>query len=127
MFDTISTADGWYGFFSTGMTLSLDEQIIHFRWSNWGVDNITAECEGEVMKCSRPDLFSFNWYPLGKEYPVAVQFELVAKDGGCVVTVNDGGYPDTPEGNRQLVDCAQGWAEALTLLKFYLEHGIMVK
>ena len=34
------------------------------------------------------------------------------------------GYPDTPEGMAGLMSCATGWGEALTLLKFYVEHGL---
>ncbi len=34
-------------------------------------------------------------------------------------------YPNSPEGRGNMLDCASGWGEALTLLKFYLEHGIV--
>jgi uncharacterized protein YndB with AHSA1/START domain len=34
------------------------------------------------------------------------------------------GYPDTPEGWEQHMSCSTGWGEALTLLKYYVEHGL---
>ena len=38
--------------------------------------------------------------------------------------VHEYGYPDTPEGWEQHMSCSTGWGEALTLLKFYVEHGV---
>lgn len=40
------------------------------------------------------------------------------------VELIDSGYPDTPEGRHALMDCACGWGEALTLVKFFVEHGV---
>jgi len=34
------------------------------------------------------------------------------------------GYQDTPTGRKAFADCACGWGEALTLLKFYVEYGL---
>ena len=45
-------------------------------------------------------------------------------EGGTVVKLKEYGYEDTEEGHRRCLECATGWGEALTLLKFYVEHGI---
>lgn len=45
-------------------------------------------------------------------------------DEGTVIRLREHGYPDTPEGISGLMDCATGLGEALTLLKFYVEHGV---
>jgi hypothetical protein len=29
-----------------------------------------------------------------------------------------------PDGLRAMLDCSAGWGEALTLWKYYVEHGI---
>ncbi len=34
------------------------------------------------------------------------------------------GYHDTQSGRAAFADCATGWGEALTLLRFYVEHGL---
>jgi hypothetical protein len=34
------------------------------------------------------------------------------------------GYKQTTSSLQACLGCATGWGEALTLLKFYLEHGI---
>ena len=36
-----------------------------------------------------------------------------------------GGTPNTPEGRDMILECASGWGEAATLLKFYIEHGVV--
>jgi uncharacterized protein YndB with AHSA1/START domain len=95
-----------------------------WRWQAWGPDRITAEDTLVVQEAERPNRFVFAWHPLGPEQPttVAVTFEPV--EGGTVVRLREGGYPDTEPGLKACLDCASGWGEALTLLKFYLEHGL---
>ena len=46
---------------------------------------------------------------------------------GTIVRLREAGYYNTPSGIRSMVECAAGWGEALTLLKFYVEHGISIK
>jgi hypothetical protein len=55
--------------------------------------------------------------------PTKISFDLEEKFGGTVVTLKEVGYPNTPEGRSAMLECASGWGEALTLLKFYLEFG----
>ncbi len=43
---------------------------------------------------------------------------------GTVVSVKEHGYQDSTEGHVRCLECATGWGEALTLLKFYVEHGL---
>ena len=43
---------------------------------------------------------------------------------GTLVTVKEYGYEDSKEGHKRCLECATGWGEALTLLKFYVEYGI---
>ena len=67
-------------------------------------------------------LFSFEW---GSSMVSTVEFHLKAQYGGTVVTLYEYGYPASDAGLVNMLDCASGWGEALTLLKFYLEHGIV--
>ena len=41
-----------------------------------------------------------------------------------MVRLYEHGYPGTQEGMAGFVNCATGWGEALTLLEFYVEHGL---
>jgi hypothetical protein len=65
--------------------------------------------------------FVFEWSPGTKRTTVSLTLE--AQGAGTRLTLEDRGYPRTPEGLSTLLTCATGWGEALTLLKFYLEHG----
>jgi uncharacterized protein YndB with AHSA1/START domain len=120
VYDTITNAKEWDAFFTTGMELDLrpDGRIV-FRWKDWGPDFYTLEAPGRVLEAQRPRLFVFQW---GKS-PTTIRFELTAAHGGTVVHLTEKGYTNTPEGRRNMLECASGWGEALTLLKFYMEHG----
>ena len=72
-------------------------------------------------------MFSFGWYPIGKEYPTTVTFQLEGTYGGTVVDITERNYPDTDAGRKMILECACGWGEAVTLFKFYLEYGVTYK
>ena len=57
-----------------------------------------------------------------KYNPESGKFEAV--ENGAIIRLREYGYEDTPSGRRGILECAAGWGEALTLLKFYVEHGI---
>lgn len=123
VFDTISSAEEWNSFFTTG--LELDPQPggkIVFRWKDWGPDFYNGECPGEIIKFERPSIFSFDW---GAKNRTTVTFSLTEEFGGTVVTITEDGYSDSDRDREMILECASGWGEALTLLKFYLEHGII--
>jgi len=122
VYDTVTSADEWNAFFTTGMDLDPrpDGRIV-FRWKNWGPDFYTLEAPGRVLEAQRPSLFVFQW---GTTRPTTIRIELQAAHGGTVVHLTEQGYPNTPEGRRNMLECASGWGEALTLLKFYIEHGV---
>ncbi len=114
--------DGW---FTTGA--SIDARPggqIRFRWRNWGPDNVTAEDGGPVLEARRPERFVFQWHPDTPHYATTVELDFNLGEDGTVVRLREYGYQDTPSGRRALANCAAGWGEALTLLKFYVEHGI---
>ncbi len=126
VYDTIASADGWNAFFNTGMELDPKPGgKMVWRWKNWGPDFYTNDAEAEVVKADRPDLIAFMWYPVGKDNPTTIEFKLTAKHGGTVVELTESGYPDTEAARAMILECASGWGEALTLLKFYIEHGIV--
>ncbi len=123
VYDTVTSAAEWDNFFTTGM--ELDPQpggICSFCWKDWGPDKYTLKVPGKVINAERPGLFVFQWGKEGKE--TTIRIELSAADQGTVVTLTEEGYENTAEGRAMILECASGWGEAITLLKFYIEHGI---
>ena len=123
VYDTITSAGGWDAFFTCGM--QLEPHVggrIEFRWKDWGPDFYTTSAGGPVLEAERPNRFVFQW---GTKFPSTVGFELHAEYGGTTVRLTESGYPNTSEGRAAMLECASGWGEALTLLKFYLEHGVV--
>ncbi|MFH2037310.1 MAG: SRPBCC domain-containing protein [Candidatus Zixiibacteriota bacterium] len=122
VFDTITSADGWNAFFTIGLEVDpvVNGKMV-WRWKDWGPDSYTHEVPGRVLIADRPKVFSFEW---GSKRPTVVRFELEEKYGGTVVTCTEDGYDDSDKDRAAILECASGWGEAITLLKFYLEHGI---
>jgi uncharacterized protein YndB with AHSA1/START domain len=122
VFDTITSAEGWNAFFTTGMELQAkpDGRIV-FRWDNWGPDHYTLDAPGKVLEVTPPNRFVFQW---GRK-PTTITFDLEPADGGTILEITEVGYTNTLEGRRHMLECACGWGEAATLLKFWLEHGVV--
>ncbi len=125
VYDALTTAEGMDGWFTTGA--SIDARAggaIVFRWREWGPDRYTGEDGGRVIEATRPSRFVFEWRPDRGGPPTTVDVSIEQRDDGTVVRLREHGYQNTPDGRERLLDCAAGWGEALTLLKFYAEHGI---
>jgi uncharacterized protein YndB with AHSA1/START domain len=90
----------------------------------WGPDRFTGEDSGPVLEAHHPERFVFQWYPDSPAYSTTVEVNFEPADGGTVVRLREYGYHDTPSGHRACLDCAAGWGEAMTLLKFYVEHNL---
>jgi len=123
VFDTITSAEGWNAFFTTGLEIEARPggKMI-WRWKDWGPDFYTTEVQGEVVKVERPGLFVFQW---GSERRTTITFKLIEQFGGTVVDLTEEGYLDTPDDRAMILECAAGWGEALTLLKFYIEKQLV--
>ena len=123
VFDAMTTAEDLDEWFTSGASIDLRPGgTIHWRWRDWGPDRVTAEDEAPILEVRRPDRLVFRWHPQG-ERPTTVELEFEDAADGTVVRVRETGYDDTAEGRRAFANCAAGWGEALTLLKFYVEHG----
>ncbi len=125
VYDAIATSEGLDGWFTAGaMVDARSSGRILFRWKDWGPDHITAEDGGPVLEANRPSRFVFQWRPDQPSYATTVEIDFESREGGTVIRLREYGYEDTPSGRRKMLECACGWGEALTLLKFYAEHGI---
>jgi uncharacterized protein YndB with AHSA1/START domain len=125
VFAVLATAEGLDGWFTTGAEVDLRAGgTIHWRWTDWGPDRVTAEDPAPILEVRPPERLVFQWHPQGPEHPTTVELDFEEAEGGTVVRVLERGYLDTPRGRAGFADCACGWGEALTLVKFYVEHGL---
>lgn len=62
--------------------------------------------------------------PNNPSYSTTVEVDFQPTAGGTIVRLHEHGYQDTPTGRKALINCTAGWREALTLVKFYVEHSI---
>ena len=128
IYSLLTTGAGWDAWFTAGARVDARPGgDITFRWRNWGPDAVNADDGGTVMEAQSPRRLVFQRHPGGPEYATTVEINLEPRGGGTVVRPWESGYPTTPGGIRAIVECATGWGEALTLLKFYVEHGIRMK
>lgn len=126
VYDGIATAQGLDGWFTQSAEVDARPggEIV-FRWAGFGADKVTDTARGPVLAAERPRRFVFQWH--ASDDPtwmttVEIEFEPVAE--GTLIRLRETGYPDTPAGLRAMLNCAAGWGEALTLWKFYIEHGL---
>lgn len=124
VYDTITSAEEWDRFFTTGMRLDPKPGgICSFAWKDWGPDNYTLSVPGRTFEAERPRVFSFYWGEGDKES--LVRFALEESDGGTLLTITESGYNNDEDSIRSMLECASGWGEAATLLKFYIERGVV--
>lgn len=123
----LTTGAGLDSWFTTGAEVDpVPGGRIVFRWRDWGVDRYTGEDAGSVLEAEPPERFAFRWHPGGPTHATTVTLTLETVADGTVVRVAERGFADTDLGVRTLIGNATGWGEALTLLKFRLEHGVRV-
>ena len=125
VYDALTTSEGLDAWFTTGAVVNAHPGgEIQFRWVSWGPNQISSQDGGPVLEAIPPERFVFQWYPDLPEYATTVEINLVPKDGGTIVSLREFGFAQTASGIAALANCATGWGEALTLLKFYLKHGL---
>lgn len=123
VFDTLVSAADWNSFFTTGMELEpVSGGKFIWRWKDWGPDRYTIEVDGRVLEVDRPHRFVFEW---GNKRRTTIEINLTAEHGGTTVRLKEFGYGDSKDDRSMMLECAAGWGEALTLLKFYIEHDIV--
>jgi uncharacterized protein YndB with AHSA1/START domain len=125
VYDAVATAEGLDSWFTKGSELEARPGgKIVFRWRKWGPDKWDHDSTGEVLEAKRPYRFAFQWRPDTPSYATTIEMDFEAVEEGTVIRLREFGYHDTPSGRAALMECAAGWGEALTLLKYWVEHGI---
>ena len=77
-----------------------------------------------MLEARRPDRFVFRWKVDNGSNKTTVEINFEPVHEGAVVRLIEYGYEDTPTGMKDLLNCVSGWGEVLTMMKFYLEHGV---
>jgi uncharacterized protein YndB with AHSA1/START domain len=125
VFDAFTTGQGLDAWFTQGAQVEAQPGgRIFFRWVDWGPNQINAQDDGTVLEVQRPARFVFQWHPDEPDYATTVEVDFQAEGEHTIVRLREAGFRDTPSGRVAFADCATGWGEALTLLKFYVEHGL---
>jgi len=125
VYDGFATAQGLDGWFTQGS--SIDARPgghMRLRWHEFGADRVTEEANCLVLEARRGQRFVFQWKPDTADYATTVELDFEPVPDGTLVRVRETGYHDTPSGLRAMLNCSAGWGEALTLWKFYIEHGL---
>ena len=122
VYDALTSSDGLDKWFTSGAEIDLRAGgCITFRWIDWGPDKVSEEATGRIVEVRRPERFVFKWW---SDHYTTVEISFSEVEEGTVVELREYGYEDSAEGLRRCLSVATGWGEALTLLKFYLEHGV---
>jgi len=125
VFDAIATADGLDAWFTSGTTLEAKAGgALIFRWVDWGLEKFTGEMAGNVIESNRPGKFVFRWPVDSDGYMTTVTITIEATEEGSIVRLVEGEYEKGEVGNQDMLNRASGWAQALTLMKFRVEHGV---
>jgi uncharacterized protein YndB with AHSA1/START domain len=123
VYEALSTGPGWDSWFTTTASIEAREGgRYEFSWENFGADRVTLTLTGPVLEAEPGRAFAFDWESGGGR--TTVRFTLEARGEGTIVGVTETGYSFEEKDVVSCLDCACGWGEALTLLKFYLEHGV---
>jgi uncharacterized protein YndB with AHSA1/START domain len=125
VYDAIATAEGLNAWFTTGATVDARPGgHIQFHWKDWGYDRYTGENGGPVLEAQRPKRFVFQWKVDTDAYNTTVEIDFEPVEEGTLVRLIEYSYEDTPTGLKDMLARAAGWGEALTLMKFFVEHGV---
>lgn len=124
VFRAVATADGWNRWFTSECELDpVPGGVFLPVWRDFGPDAHSKSDVGRVVDVRPPERISFEWTPVGSDHPTQFTFTLEARGDDTVVRLVDEGYPDASDDDIDaLLDCACGWGEALTLLRFHVER-----
>jgi uncharacterized protein YndB with AHSA1/START domain len=123
IWETLTTAEGWDAWFTQGTTMDCRAGgFVRFRWEGFAGRTAVVEDGGPILEVVPGALLVFQWSPT--DHPTTVRIEIRPQGGGAFVVVSETGYERTERDLGAFVNCAAGWGEAITLLKFFLEHGL---
>ena len=122
VFNAMTTAVGLNSWFTKKTTK--EDGKLHLRWVEWGAEKVTTSSENlPILEDKFPERFVYQWW-LETGNPTTIEIDFLEHEEGTLVNLRESGYEDSDEGHKRFEDCATGWGQALTLLKFFCEHGL---
>ena len=122
VYDAFATTDGLNAWFTEGGSVDARPGgAMKFTWVDWGPDKGSFESVGRVIEARRPERFVYRWGEEGKD-ATTVELTFEEREDGTLVQVREYGFVKI----ASALDNSSGWGEALTLAKFWVEHGITV-
>ncbi|MEK4246878.1 SRPBCC domain-containing protein [Psychrobacillus sp. FSL K6-2684] len=128
VFKTLSTAEGWNAWFTNQTSLHMEQDgtgEIRLKWDGFGQEKLELEDGGRILRAVKDESFVFQWSP--GEMVTTVEFKLEPYQEGTLIMLKEMGYSNSDKDIKACINCAVGWGEAMTLLKIYLEEGIVYK
>lgn len=128
VYKTLSTAEGWNAWFTNQTSLHMEQDgtgEIRLKWDGFGQEKLELEDGGRILRAVRDEFFVFQWSP--GELVTTVEFKLEPYQKGTLIMLKEVGYSNSDKDIKACINCAVGWGEAMTLLKIYLEEGIVYK
>lgn len=128
VFKTLSTAEGWNAWFTNQTSLHMEQDgtgEIRLKWDGFGQEKLELEDGGRILRAVKDESFVFQWSP--GEMVTTVEFKLEPYQKGTLIMLKEVGYSNSDKDIKACINCAVGWGEAMTLLKIYLEEGIVYK
>ena len=123
VYATLTSGEGWDAWFTYHTQIDPHPGgQIQFHWKDFDPYHLSLHADGIVIEAEPRRRFVFQWSVAS--IPTTVSILLDELGGGTLVKLREEGHCPTDRDLAVLVDCAIGWGEALTRLKFYLEHGI---
>lgn len=124
IYDRLTSGTGWERWFATEAAIGdRPGSQVYFRWQNFGANRYSAEDHGRIVTLEKGKTFAFTWHPGMMETLVSFTFEKLGD--GCMLTVKETGYSNEEKDVSIAISVASGWGEALTLLKFFVEHHLI--
>ena len=125
VFRAIATSEGFDEWFTSNMLLETKAGgKLEFRWKDWGLNKYTGEIAGKVIEYDASERFVFQWLADSGTYYTTVEIELSLIPEGTRLHLIEYGYEDTDDGMQDLLNRVSGWASVMTMMKYYVEHGV---
>ncbi|MEW6129366.1 MAG: SRPBCC domain-containing protein [Acidobacteriota bacterium] len=124
VYDAMATREGLNGWFTADSLIEAPDGKLFLRWENWGVEHYTGESHGKVLEARRGKRFAFKWPVDIGNYLTTVEIDFEPANEGTIVRLIEYGYEENADKLQNMLNRAGGWGEALTLMKFYVEHGL---
>lgn len=127
VFRHLATAEGLDAWFTEGAALDpVAGGALVFRWPGLLPGGAALELAGEVVEHAPPRRFAFRWQADSGLTAPLCEIDIAAEAGGARVSLVETGFRDDAIGLHDLLNRQGGWAQQLTRLKAFLEHGIRV-